>query len=784
MDFLLWLDQLKAAHEIQVGDRLLYLSQILGAGHPVQPGFVVADGIMQTLWSRIQGPDEILQDFPYLRLNFSLDQAVQVRGIAQTLQQKILDVPADSQWREAWGQGINRLEGGTLILTPYIWTSQTLKQPISARLPLQSLVCDRQGESFWQTLKVLWANLLQAQNLYILQHLGLHPAKVHLSVLVQAWSSQQRAGYLKATPTHFFLQAEDELDQRLTGTEYSVYDRFTKTWMTEKSNPLTQKTVFSDPILQSIVDLGEWLEHESQSLNVAWKIAVNQLDSSVQILGMVSEMPMPVPMPVTMPVTISPSGRSQTQTAFTDASVQTALNARHPLGKGFSAAGRSLAAPVFVVRDFQGISPEQLHGAILVAHHLEPLHLPWLKAAAGLICESGSLTSHGAILARELGLPAIVGVSGILQVLKTGQWIFLDGQQGEIYPYEAKDSPIAQLSHGNSLALESAHQDAPFTTTQIFVQLSQLGSLEVAQSLGADGVGIIRGEWLLRDQLFTFREPLRSPLESSALKTNIEDALINICQAFDPLPAYYRFTDLHPSDRPLWLSEPEESSMGCHPALGLRGTLWHSHDPRLFEMELRILRSLLDRGTKNLSVVLPFVRSPQEIQFCLETMQTIGIDPYHDVSLWMMAEVPSILFTLEDYVQRGIQGIAIGMSDFSQLLLGVDRDHPTFELLLTQNRGAVMSAILQLVQRATALNLSSILCGSVAHYPAKWLEKLLNAGLMGISVEIDAVGLTKQAIAQTEAKLRRQEPLADPTRHYSSQETEIRPLKKSLKKFN
>jgi pyruvate, water dikinase len=758
VDFLLHLDQLQTRHEGQAGDRLLTLSRLLKSGYPVRTGFVVPDEIMRTVWSQMNSSDEILQDFPYLRLNFSLDQAAQVRGIAQTLQQKILKTPSEPQWQMVWTQGIRQLKGQQLRLTPYLWATGKLEHSISTRVSLDPLFCDIQVDSLWQTLKVLWSKLFQAQNLYILQHLELRPEQVHLSVLVQASSPQQSTGYLKVTPTHFVLQFNDDREQGWIEPEGYVYERLTQEWMRVNPDQRHPKKSLSVDGFESIVDLCERLDRDGPAVPFSWKITLDDF-SSVQILGIVPELPLPISIPMQRRI----QGRSQTQTALTDASVQTALNARQPLGKGAIAAAGSIAAPVVVVHDFQTISPEQIKGAILVTHHLEPMHLPWLKASVGLICESGSLTSHGAILARELGRPAIVGTSGILQILQNGQWVFLDGNQGEVYACEETEG-LTSSPHSNPLRL-SQSQESLCTTAQVLVQLSQTSLLDLAQTTGADGVGVIRGEWLLLEQLSTLSEPLQnlgakrtlgaklSPLESVDFNQQVQNALFKILRAFEPMPAYYRLTDLSPSDRPLLMGKLEETTMGCHPALGLRGTLWHCHDPRLFEMEIRMIQAVLNKGSKNLKVVLPFVRSPQEVQVCVEKMHAMGIDPRHDVSLWMMAEVPSILFDLDRYAPMGIQGIMIGINDFTQLLLGVDRDHSAFAEVLNHNRPVLMSAISQLVQRATALNLSSILCGSVVHYPVQWLEALLSDGLMGISVDIDNVAATRRAIAQAEHNL-------------------------------
>ncbi len=759
MDFLIGLDQLQILDPFQVGDQIFCLSQMLKAGCPVRPGVVVPDEIMRIVWDQIDWSDKILQDFFYLRLNFSLDQAAQVRLIAQTLQQGILDAPLKSEWEATWEQIMPQFGEQQCLLTPYLWTPQRKKERVEnleTMVHLPSLRSSTQVEAFWQSLKTVWASLFQAQHLYVLQHLELRPEQIHLSLLVQPLQLNQRSGCLKITASHLFIQSRHEFElnrQSTTLAESYVYDRIAENFieLPEQNSQCLgtghKKQPSSKAALQSMIAIAETVErnHALTDLTFSWALDSNLLDPDLQILGILPDLSLPLEIPQ--------EKRSQPQKPLTEESVKTSLNARQPLGKGVCAAPGCLAARVVAVQDCQTIPPEALQGAILVTHHLEPLHLPWLKAAAGIICEAGGTTSHGAILARELGRPAIVGARNILKTLETGQWVFLDGNRGEVYAYEAK-SPDSNFSHFTPSVFDPPLKEAPSTLTKVLVNLSQTSSLGIVSVMAADGVGVIRGEWLWMEQLLQLGGSL-SLLQTTqpGFKRNFRDALYEMVQAFDPRPVYYRSIDSQLLDRQRLRPDLEESVVGNSPVLGLRGSLYHIYDPELLELELGILKDLLSLGATNLRLILPFVRSPQEVRFCLQKMADLSINSRHELPLWIMAEVPSILFALEEYAQLGIQGILIGMNDFTQLFLGIDRNHPAFEDILVQNQPAIMAAIAQLVQRATALNLPTILCGSITHYPAEWLDQLLKDGLSGVSVDADGVVPTRIAIAQAEARL-------------------------------
>jgi pyruvate, water dikinase len=759
VDFLIELDQLQTLDPVQIGDRLLSLSQMLRAGYPVRPGIVVSNAIVRRAWDRIVWTEKILQDFFYLRLNFSLDRAAQVRLIAQTLQQGILDATLMPEWKAAWEQTISQFGDRPLLLTPYIWTPQTSKkhiEDVATMLYLPSLRCDAHVEAFWQALKTVWASLFQAQHLYVLQHLELRPEQIHLNILVQPLQLTEQSGYLKITKSHIFIQLGQEFDQKQQSVNHSncyVYDRIAKNFIElsdKKSKPSgigAEQQLLSKAALQSTIAIAKTVggDRPSTDLTLSWTLHPHASNPDLQILGILPDLPLPLEIP--------PQKRSQTQKALTEESVKTSLNARKPLGKGVCAAPGCLAARVVVVKDCQTIPTEALEGAILVTHHLEPFHLPWLKASAGVICEAGGITSHGAILARELGRPAIVGARDILKILETGQWVFLDGNQGEVYAYDTK-SPDSNLPHSSPSVFDSPRKESPSTVTKVLVNLSQTASLKSVSAMAADGVGVIRGEWLWMEQLLQL-EGSFSLLQSTKpeFKRNFRDALYEMVRAFNPRPVYYRSIDSQFADRKLLKPDFEESAIGNSPVLGLRGSLYHIYDPALLELELGILKDLLSAGVNNLRLILPFVRSPQEVQFCLQKMADLAIDPHHELPLWMMVEVPSVLFALEEYAQLGIQGILIGMNDFTQLLLGIDRNCPSFEDILAQNQSTIGSAITQLVQRATALKLPTILCGSIIHYPTEGLDRLLNNGLSGVSVDVDGVVPTRRAIAQAEARI-------------------------------
>jgi pyruvate, water dikinase len=758
LNALLWLDQLQAIDQAVVGAQLIALNQLHQSGCPGENGFIVPDGVMQALWRQTNCSNEILQDFLSLNLSPFLGQAAQIQSIAQALQQSILAQSLPSSCAEPWEQTLGQWRSPSILLSAYLWTTSTEQSAeFSKLLFLQPLIGSSDLTSFWTNLKTLWAQLFQAQNLHILGYLGLRPEQLHLSVLVQPLADVKASGWLKITPDYLELEVVPQIGLDLWKGEHwpdcYLYDRLQAKWVGQfmfcnaaiahpargtKKTPYVPSALISKRTLQALV---KWVKSippqadPDHPLTLAWTISKGS--PFPKLIGFVPDLPLPLHPSLKFGNHPKPfAGTLRPAPAENDA---------EPFAVGLGVSPGQIAAHIIVVKSLDDISPQACRGAIIVTPQLDPLHLPWLQEAVGLLCEIGGAASHGAILARELGCPAIVGLVGITNTLKTGQWVAFDGREGKIYRHKA-DGTNALPS---KLVPEEDDVEKPSSiTTQLFAILSQLNRLKEAQAQAIDGICLVRGEWLLLSQLPRDWQPaslVDADLEHLGQQMGI--VLATMAQAVSPRPVYYRSID-RPS---AWDRDSPRPTGAQNPSLGWRGTLWHQKDARLLDMELAMLARLLDRGVNNLRLILPFVRSPQEVAFCVDKMRTAGID--RRLSLWLMAEVPSLVFSLSQYCPLGIQGIAIGSSDLAQLLLGIDRDHPAFMNLLKQNQSALNDAVHQLVRTATDLGLSSILCGDLllAHQQNDlWLAQLISAGLTGVAVELDAIAPTRRAIAQAE----------------------------------
>jgi pyruvate,water dikinase len=151
--------------------------------------------------------------------------------------------------------------------------------------------------------------------------------------------------------------------------------------------------------------------------------------------------------------------------------------------------------------------------------------------------------------------------------------------------------------------------------------------------------------------------------------------------------------------------------------------------------------------------MLPFVRTVEEFTFCRRRVEQAGLTDNPHFQLWIMAEVPSVLFLLPDYVKAGVQGISIGSNDLTQLLLAVDRDQEQLGPKLDGRHPVVKRALEQLIQGAKTAGIPCSICGQAPVQYPELIDLLVRWGITSISVDVNDVEHTYTAIARAEQRL-------------------------------
>lgn len=381
-------------------------------------------------------------------------------------------------------------------------------------------------------------------------------------------------------------------------------------------------------------------------------------------------------------------------------------------------------------------------GDILVTIQTNPDFVPAMKKAAAIVTDIGGRTSHAAIIARELGIPAVVGTKTATKKLHEDEMITVNGSTGEI-------------KKGRSIITTQdtlAEQFTP-TATKIYVNLAQPELAESTAKRYVDGVGLLRAEFIMADIGIHPKQAIKEHKQQVYID-KLTQGISSFCKAFTPRPVVYRASDFKTNEyRHLQGGEAFEV-IEQNPMLGYRGAFRYMHDPEVFELELAAIKQVRNKmQLKNLWLMLPFVRTVEELVAVKKLIAAAGLYRTPSFKLWMMVEIPSNVILLDQFIEAGIDGISIGSNDLTMLLLGVDRDNNDIAQAFQEENEAVLWAFEKIIKTAHKHSITVSFCGqAVSQYP-NLVEKLVQWGISSVSVSPDALAATRDIIAHTEKQL-------------------------------
>jgi pyruvate,water dikinase len=232
----------------------------------------------------------------------------------------------------------------------------------------------------------------------------------------------------------------------------------------------------------------------------------------------------------------------------------------------------------------------------------------------------------------------------------------------------------------------------------------------------------------------------------------LTESVVAVAQPFGTRPVVYRTTDFRTNEFRALAGGEEFEPVEDNPMIGFRGCYRYLRNPDVFALELQALAEARER-TPNVHVMLPFVRTKWELEACLELIDRSPLGRHRGLRRWIMAEVPSVVFRLEEYAALGIDGVSIGSNDLTQLVLGVDRDSETCAELFDERDPAVLAAIERIITTARRCGLTSSLCGQAPSNDPTFAETLVRFGIDSVSVGPDVALRAREAIAAAEQRI-------------------------------
>ena len=767
MNYIYWLSQIHRTEQSLVGNQLYILSQLLQHDYPVLPGFVIGNDLLRQFLTNSDDFRSLIRELSDSSFNLDLSDHLNLQSVASRSRQIINQSNLPQALEQEIFQATKQLNSDCLILQPFF--SSPSGEDTADRGLWRSHTCNVHPQALTQTIKAVWSELFAANSLVYRNSLGLGGRMINLNVLVRPLNKIYASGIVEITPDlirikaiwghgQSLLQGDVESDQyyldlhtgkllsaalghKNYGYRIKKGDRLTplidclEAYIPEGNQ--TEASVLSENAIAKLWQLTHKIRQKQPQVKYfLWTALKSKADSSLDFF--ITELGKH------LLTSIDLFSKQTTPVLLSSTKVE-------PLLTGIPAAPGKVIAETVVIKDTDLQSQTIPADSILVIKSITPQQVLAIANAKGIITETGGKTSHGAIVARELNIPAIVNATDATNILTNGIEVFLDGDEGTVYTATAAQ----ELPLPDSTDFPSPHLQT--IATKLMVNISQPQSIPSILNLPIDGVGLLRSELMLASILGD-----KSPLQWRSLSFQAEfsntlvESLRQFLAALAPRPVFYRSLDLR--------SEIISSSDGgvsdggsppvSNPILGNRGTYNYQLDRTLFSLELEALSAISNEGHSNLNLILPFVRSVEEFKFCYGLLEYIGLTKKESFQVWIMAEVPSVIWLLPEYIKAGVQGIAIGTNDLTQLLLGIDREQAHFSQYgLNANHIVVQKAIAQLIAVAREHQIECCICGqATVDYP-DLIEKLVGWGITAISVEPQAVEQTHQAIARAERKI-------------------------------
>jgi len=443
--------------------------------------------------------------------------------------------------------------------------------------------------------------------------------------------------------------------------------------------------------------------------------------------------------------------------------------AAEALVTGRAVGGKCAQGPVRTIRDARHLSDFRA-GEVLVADTTTPDWEPVMKTAAAIVTNRGGRTCHAAIVARELGIPAVVGADIATERLVAGDTVTVSCAEGDVGKVYAGSVPYAVQT------TDLGTVEKPATHVMV-----NLGNPEVAfktSFIPNDGVGLARLEFIINAYIkahpmaLLHPERVDDPAEREQIAAmtrgypsgraffieRLSEGVGTIAAAFWPRPVIVRLSDFKSNEYAALVGGRAFEPVEQNPMIGFRGASRYAHPAyrEAFGLECAAMRRVRrDMGLTNLKLMIPFCRRLDEADRVLAAMAEEGLRRGEDgLEIYVMCEIPNNVILIDGFAER-FDGLSIGSNDLTQLVLGVDRDSEMVAFDFDERDPGVLAFLKQAVEGARRNGRHCGICGQApSDYPeiAKYLVEI---GIDSISLTPDSVLPTMRAVLELERRLGR-----------------------------
>ncbi|WP_276248253.1 MULTISPECIES: pyruvate, water dikinase [unclassified Haladaptatus] len=748
----LWLDEIRADDLESVGGKGASLGELTNAGLPVPPGFVVTAGTYRTFIEETGIDEELFE-----AVDVDADDSKALAAAAERASELILETELPEELREEILKAYRNLGDGEAFVA--VRSSATAEDlPDASFAGQQETFLNIREDELLEKVRECWASLFTQRAIYYRQQQGFEHHKVNIAVVVQQMVDSKKSGVLftshpstgeprviieaawglgeavvsgSVSPDNYVVDRKSGEVEEVTIADKKIQcikDPETgKTVEKEVEDELRNKRVLNDDEIARLVELGEIVEeHYDTPQDVEWAI----IDGEAFMLQS-----RPITTISKEAAKASTDGNGSAKQKHKDDVILSGLGASPGIASG----------KVRIVKKLDQLDKVG-EGDIIVAEMTTPDMVPAMKRAAGIITDEGGMTSHAAIVSRELGVPAVVGTGSASRELTDDQVVTLDGDKGTIREGGAADKATERDP------IEEARPKTPvkpMTATEVKVNVSIPEAAPRAAATGADGVGLLRLEHMILSTGKTPERYIKDHGEDEYIEEIVE-GVRGVADEFYPRPVRVRTLDA-PTDEFRQLQGGEDEPREHNPMLGYRGIRRSLDRPDVFEHELEAFRRLYEMGYDNVEIMFPLVNDAEDVVQAKSLMEHAGIDP-RKRSWGVMIETPASALSIEELAQAGIKFASFGTNDLTQYTLAVDRNNERVADRFDELHPAVLKLIGETIETCREYGVKTSICGQAGSKP-QMVRFLVNKGVSSISANIDAVRDVQHEVKRVEQQL-------------------------------
>lgn len=768
--YIYWFNELKKENVKEAGGKGANLGEMLNAGFPIPPGFVVSAQAYYDFLEESKIRDEIFEILSSLNVDDSnaLEKAsneIQVIIKSAVMPEKIkeeikfayesLGAGGPERYRVLSAKALDILKIKRELPFVAVRSSATAEDLPSASFAGQqiTLLNVKGVDEVINAVQECWASLFTPRAIFYRTKNNFDHTKVLIAVVVQKMINSEKSGVaFSCNPAtseldKIVIEAGFGLGESIVSGEVNpdlyIIDKNTLqilsvevkkqdvmrtrdsvTGKTIKINVHEKKSTVQKLSNEEIVELAKIIkkidEHYKFPQDIEWAIE----EGRIYIVQ-------------SRPVTTLKKVEEKASMKIDKELILTGLGASPGIASG-------------IVKILSG--PEELdkikEGDVLVTRMTNPDYVPAMKRASAIITDEGGMTCHAAIVSREMGIPCIVGTGKATTMLKEGEGVTVDGKEGKVY------RGIIEIEKKEIKPIEVVGKIE--TATKIYMNLGVPEKIDDYKDLPFEGIGLMRIEFIIASYVGEHPNYLLEIGQEQKYIDKLAEGVAKVASAINPRPVVVRFSDFKTNEYRSLKGGEKYEPQEDNPMIGWRGVSRYVSPEfeKAFRLECKAIKKVRDEmNLKNVWIMLPFVRTTWEVERCLEIMRSEGLERKEDFKVWLMAEVPSIVF-LADEFSKLCDGFSIGSNDLTQLIMGADRDSAILGKMeyFDERNEAVKRAISSLIEKAHANNKTVSICGQAPSVYPEFCEFLIRAGIDSISVNPDVVIQTRSLVSEVEKK--------------------------------